>query len=108
MKKYVRFTETNTWEGEFWHFFLEANDPIDEHVNKQIAEIVKGSSSFKLDLKKKYTETEVDYMISREGFDFGYMPVFNKVTRILPEDWKGKTADEIFYKGRAFQVEKRS
>lgn len=109
MKKYIRFTERNDWEGETWHFYLEYNDPIDEKAAEMIDKKIKAGknrSSYSIDLKKKYTENEVDNLVKTSRC--GYMYFHNKVSRILPEfpkDWETKSADQLFYKGSCFEVE---
>ena len=88
VKKFIRFSEHNEWEGETWHFYVPKDHPKFEEAKKKAIE--EGYSVG----EKLFTPEEVETLVGNS--DGGYMAYHNEVEDIDLE--KG------FYKGQAFKL----
>lgn len=100
--QFVKFTETNHWEGETWRFYLQVDGNEDEitKLRRLLADATKASKiglDYTLD-DKLMPEAAVDAIVDNCDDD-GYMPAHNKVTGQFrcPDDL-GERANEL-YKG---------
>jgi hypothetical protein len=101
--RFVRFTEENETEGEYWNFWLQVNG------NRAELELLRGMLAradeavtwdlpYTLDDAKTVPESEVDTLVDHSGS--GYMDYENKVTGVFICPNPDGDPDDFFYKGQ--------
>lgn len=86
MRRFVKLTEVNQWEGETWHWWLQLDGNTQE-LDKLAVFIERTSSEdddddqYYLNMDKTRFEDEVDLLV--EESDYGYSRTHNKVVGIL-------------------------
>jgi hypothetical protein len=104
MRRFVKLTEDNDWEGETWHFWLQLDgnqaelDKLAVWLEEKQGEDDEGGFSLNMD-RTRY-EDEVDLLV--EEADYGYMKTHNKVVGIANFGDLSLVDDpaSILYKGR--------
>jgi hypothetical protein len=105
---FVRFSETNEWEGETWQFYipLAGNEKALEDLRTKLADADLQDQDGEGDGERVFTleadplpEVEVDVLVAN-GADDGYMPEHTKLTGtlVLPES-SGVELGQALYKG---------
>jgi hypothetical protein len=79
MRRFVKLTEENDWEGETWHFWLQldGNQAELDKLAVWLEENSQEEGGFTLNLDKTRYEDEVDLLV--EESDSGYLRTHNKV-----------------------------
>ena len=100
MKKYIKFTENNDWEGESWNFYLELDG--NEKEIKKLQELLTDYEINDFALRNEFDESDVDILVKHT--DSSYLHYENKIEgkfniEKLEEEIK-KNKDNALYKGK--------
>ena len=74
-KTFLKFVETNDWEGEQWNFYLQIEG--NEKALKELAALISGRGEYALE-NTPISEAEVDILVKHSRG--GYLNFENKVT----------------------------
>lgn len=102
VRRYVKFTESNEWEGETWHFYIpiagneEAIALLREKIADPDFQDPEGDPLEYVLAEEELTEVEVDTLVRHGDID-GYMPEHNKLQGRIDSGMIRERRD--FYKG---------
>jgi hypothetical protein len=116
--QYCRFTETNEYEGETWHFYIpvkgneDALIRLQDQLERVSAFYSKGEEMDISDLgyslsQKTYTRDQVQFLMDEDDEGIGYMRTHNRLTGYLSlpklsmiiDEVSARQWEEHFYKG---------